>query len=195
MTMQNNPSVNNQSATCSIEALRLPASYGVNFGVKKLLTAVPVSKPKKQQFFRSHPDPHMSFNVLLLEDKEHRDCYILHQNAAQAIPALVRPATLRVAIDRHNNVFFIPVPLPGEDGKRNLWHDSLDEAVGLSEKAWIRITANMHAGVYDVYQAEGKIPEPEWPVVSMEGLIEVAFRGKVIQDIDHPVIQSLLGRA
>ncbi len=195
MTTQNNPSGNNESSTSSIEALRLPASYGVNFGVKKLLTAVPVAKPKKQQFFRSHPDPHMSFDVLLLEDKENRDCYIVHQNAAQAIPALVRPTTLRVAIDRHNNVFLIPVPLPGEDGKRNPWHESLADAVGFAEKVWIRITANMHAGAYDVYQAEGNLPEPEWPVVSMEELIGVAFRGKVIQDIDHPVIQALLGRA
>jgi hypothetical protein len=29
----------------------------------------------------------------------------------------------------------------------------------------------------------------------MEGLIEVAFRGKVIQYIDPPVIQALLGRS
>jgi hypothetical protein len=102
---------------------------------------------------------------------------------------------LRVAIDRHNNVFLIPVPLPGEDGKRNPWHDSLASAVSLAESTWIRIGANMHVGAYDVYRAEGNIPEPEWPDVSMEELIGVAFRGKVIPDIDHPVIQALLGRA
>ncbi len=195
MTSQYNESMNNQASASSIEALRLPANYGANFGVKKVLTKVPVDKPNKQRFFRAHSDPNMSFNVFLLEDKENRDYYILHHDAAQAIPALFRPTTLRVAIDRHNNVFLIPVPLPGEDGKRNPWHDSLADAVGLAEKAWIRIAANMHAGAYDVYKAEGNLPEPEWPDAGMEELIEVAFRGKVIQDIDHPVIQALLGRS
>jgi hypothetical protein len=59
---------------------------------------------------------------------------------------------------------------------------------------WIRITANMHMSGYDVYEAEGELPDPEWPEHSIDDLVQVAFRGKIIPDLEHPVVQSLLGR-
>jgi len=59
---------------------------------------------------------------------------------------------------------------------------------------WLRITANMHAGGYDVYEAEGALPEPEWPAHDIDTLVEVAFRGNIITSLDHPVIQTLLGK-
>ncbi len=195
MTTQKNASSNQTPSVDEIKARRIPASYGATLGVKKILMNVPVGKPKKTQFFRVHPDSGMSFDVLLLEDKDNGDYYILNQEVAQVLSSLVRPTTLRTGIDRNNNVFLIPVPLPGDDGKRNQWHQSLAQALQLAESNWIRMTANMHVGGYDVYQAESRLEEPEWPDTGMAKLIEVAFRGKVITTIDHPIVQSLQGRA
>lgn len=195
MTTQNIDSSNQTPSTTDIEALRIPASYGATLGVKKILTNVPVGKPKKTQFFRVHPNSNMSFDVLLLDDKDNRDYYILNQEVAQVISNLVRPTTLRAAIDRNDNVFLIPVPLPGEDGNRNQWHQSLAQNLQHAESNWIRMTANMYVGGYDIYQAESKLEEPEWPDADIAKLIEVAFRGKIITTLDHPVVQSLLGRA
>ena len=44
-----------------LQSLRLPANYGATFGVKKLLTNVPVGKPKKANFFRTHTSTDMIF--------------------------------------------------------------------------------------------------------------------------------------
>lgn len=195
MNMNNNENGSKGSALNNIESLRLPPSYGQTFNVKKILTNVPVGKPQKHRFFRVHPDMEMTFDALLLEDKENRDHYMLDPGAAQVIASLIRPTTLRTAIDRQNNVFLIPVPLPGEDGKRNQWHESLAQALQLAESHWIRIKANMSAGGYDVCQAESNLGEPAWPAASMSELLEVAFRGKIITTMDHPTVQALLGRA
>ena len=35
---------------------------------------------------------------------------------------------------------------------------------------------------------------PEWPEYDINQLVQVAFRGKIVTSLDHPVIQSLLGR-
>jgi hypothetical protein len=183
-----------QSSLSAIEQLRLPANYGATLGVKKLLTTVPVSKPKKPQFFRTHTSVAMTFTAMFLEHKETRESYLVLPNVAQEINSLVRPVILYAAIDRQNNVFLIPVPLPGEAGTRILWHESLLQAVELAKRKWLRITPNMHTGSYDVYEAQGALPDPEWPDQSMETLVEVAFRGKIIDSLDHPVVQSLLGR-
>ncbi len=177
-----------------LSSLRLPTNYGATLGVKKLLTNVPVGRPKKSQFFRTHPSNEMAFPVMVLENKESRETYVVTPEVGQQISELVRPVMLHAVIDRQNNVSLIPVPLPGEDGLRNPWHESLAQAVENAKAKWIRITANMHIGGYDVYEAEGDLPEPEWPDHDIDSLIKIAFRGKIISSLDHPIVQSLLGK-
>ena len=177
-----------------LKSLRLPADYGATLGVKKLLANVLVGKPKKPQFFRTHASDEMTFPAMLSENKESRECYLVLPEVAQEISELVRPVMLHAAIDRQNNISLIPVPLPGEAGTRNPWHESLAQAVEHAKLKWIRITVNMHAGGYDVYEAEGELPEPEWPAHDIDALVQVAFRGKIITSLDHPVVQSLLGK-
>ena len=177
-----------------INALRLPASYGATLGVKKVLNNVPVGKPKKAQFFRIHPSPDMTFNTMLLEQKDTRESYLVMPDAASQISELVKPVQLFLGIDRQGNLFLVPIPLPAEDGNRNPWHESLAQAVELAKSKWLRIAANMSGGAYDVFEAQADLPEPEWPEYGMDKYIEVAFRGKIIKDMEHPVIQSLLGK-
>lgn len=176
-----------------LKLLRLPSNYGATLGVKKLLSNVPVGRPKKPQFFRTHSSDEMTFPAMILENKEARESYVVVPEVAHEISGLVRPVMLHVTIDRQNNVSLVPVPLPGEDGTRNPWHESLAQAVELAKQKWIRITANMHTGGYDVYEAVGELPEPDWPGHDIDALIQVAFRGKIINSLDHPVVQSLLG--
>jgi len=196
MHPQNKPEqpASNPTTHADLKSLRLPTNYGATLGVKKLLTNVLVGKPKKSQFFRTHPSDDMTFPAMILENKDSHETYLVAPEVAQVISELVRPVMLHAAIDRQNNVFLIPVPLPGEDGSRNPWHESLAEAVKHAQSKWIRITANINIGGYDVYEAEGELPEPEWPAHDIEELVKVAFRGKIIESLDHPIIQSLLGR-
>ena len=182
------------ASSTDISSLRLPANYGAALGVKKLLTNVLVGRPKKSNFFRTHTSDEMTFPAMLLEQKETRESYLVTPDVAQEISELVRPVMLHAAIDRQNNVFLIPVTLPGESGIRNSWPESLEQAVEHAKRKWIRITANMHTGGYDVYEAEGQLPEPEWPAHDVNALVNVAFRGKIITNLDHPVIQTLLGK-
>ena len=194
MQNQTTPKQPITSTGADLKSLRLPANYGATLGVKKLLTNVLVGRPKKASFFRTHTADEMTFPAMILENKEARESYVVVPEVAQEISELVRPVMLHAAIDRQNNVLLIPVPLPGEDGTRNPWHESLAQAVEHAKLKWIRITANMHAGGYDVYEAEGELPEPEWPAHDIDALIQVAFRGKIITSLDHPVVQSLLGK-
>ena len=186
-----------QAATATVTdlaSLRLPANYGATLGVKKLLTNVPVGKPRKDSYFRTHSSPDMTFPAMILENKDARESYVVVPEVAQQISELVRPVMLHAAIDRQNNVSLIPVPLPGESGTRNPWHESLAQSVDYAKDQWIRIAANMRGGGYDISVAQAELPEPEWPEQNIEALVEIAFRGKIIRSLDHPVVQALLGR-
>ena len=194
MALQNQNDSTDVQSNSNLKSLRLPANYGATLGVKKLITNVVVGKPKKANFFRIHKTIEMVFPGMLLEQKESRESYLVVPTIAQEISELVRPVQLHAAIDRQNNVFLIPVPLPGESGTRNPWHESLAQAVEHSKNKWIRISANMHVGGYDIYEAQGELPEPDWPDTDIDALVQVAFRGKIIAGLEHPVVQSLLGR-
>jgi hypothetical protein len=37
------------------------------------------------------------------------------------------------------------------------------------------------------------MPEPVWPDVPFSGLVHIAFKGRVIDTLDHPVVRRLRG--
>ena len=177
-----------------IASLRIPSNFGASLGVKKILNLVPVGKPINSQFFRTHPSVDMQFSAMILAPKGTQETYLVSQHVAEHLPELIKPVTIILIIDRQGNLRLVPVPYPGPDGQRNPWHQSLLEALTLAKTDWLRISANMQNGGYDVYQARATLPSPEWPEHAMDEIIKIAFRGRIINYLDHPVVQGLFGR-
>lgn len=174
-------------------SLRLTQNFGETLGVKKVLTTVPVGRPPKDRFFRAHPLPSWVFPAWILENKATGETYLVSEEVASALGDQVRPVELHAAIDRQNNPFLIPIPLPGPNGVRNRWHESLAQAVERSKSVWLRVSANKDLGGYDIFEATAKLPDPVWPDITMDELLEVAFRGRIITSVDHPIVQERLG--
>lgn len=175
-------------------ALRLPQNFGEDLGVRKVLTHVSVGKPNSDRFFRTHPSIKMHFEALTYEDKATKDVYVVMPELAEVFGRLARPVTLHLAVDRRGNPFLIAVPLPSSNGTRNPWHESLAQAVDKAKKDWVRIASNMAAGVYDVYVATATLSPPDWPDKSIEEIVQIAFNGKIVDTVDHPVVQGLQGK-
>ena len=174
-------------------SLRLPANYSAGLAVKKMLNKVPVGKPDRAKFFRVPDDEAFTFRVFLYEDKVANETYIVLPFVQPLLGSLARPAQLHAAIDRTDNPFLIPVILPSEDGQWNSWHESLAQGVEMAKDHWVRLVANKSINAYDINQATAALPDPEWPDTTMEELVKVAFRNKIIDNPDHPVIRALLG--
>ncbi|MFA6015449.1 MAG: hypothetical protein WC742_10315 [Gallionellaceae bacterium] len=179
----------------NIAGMRLTLGYGESFSVKKLLVTVPVKKPGKTVFFRVRDGAEWEFPALILTIKETNESYLVTREIAETIPGLVRGEMLYLSVDRNANPILINVPLPDDTGRRNNWHESLLQAVIYSKTQWVRVSANMSAGCNNVQFATNIPDEPHWPEQSMDQLVEIAFRGKIITDISHPLIQGLLGLA
>jgi len=87
-----------------------------------------------------------------------------------------------------------PVRLPSPDGRQLAWHHSAQVAAEMAMKRWIRVKANMSLGAYDIFEANCTIPEPEWPSdISFPKLLEIAFKGRLVDSLDHPVLKRLRG--
>ena len=143
--------------------LRLSQNFAESAGVKKLVTTIPVRKPSKQDFIRVHPDPAYRVETAVLELKEDRETYLVAPDLWSELPGELIPKVLFTAINRQKVLFVWPIRLPGEDGRHDEWNASALDAAGRAQKDWIRIDANMSLGAYEVYQAIGALPDPEWP--------------------------------
>ena len=83
--------------------------------------------------------------------------------------------------------------LPGPDGRQMAWHTSAAKAAEMAMETWVRVTAKKSLGAYEIFEATGTIPEPEWPEQSMRELLAIGFKGRIIDGPEHPVIQKLRG--
>jgi hypothetical protein len=171
--------------------LRLDQSFTETARVKKLLTTVPVRKPSPQDFVRVHPEFHENFPIVEL--KEEREEYLVTANLVADLAGEFMPKTLFLAITRQSTPFFWPIRLPPSDGRDLEWWRSAREAAEKAMKSWVRVRANMNLGAYEIFVAESAFPDPEWPALDYWELIKIAFRDRLIDRVDHPVIKRLRG--
>ena len=179
-----------------LSSLRLDQSYADTVGVKKLLATVPVRKPNRQDFVRVHADPTYRLTpTAIIELQEDREVYFVTPDMAQELPGECGVATLYTAINRQGVLHVWPVKLPGPDGKHNEWHRSALEAAESAMEKWVRMTANKSLNAYEIWEAVGNLPEPEWPQLSFQDILKIAFRDRIVDRPDHPLIMKLRGAA
>lgn len=176
-----------------LEKLKLSQNYAETLNVRKALTTVPVRKPNKQDFVRVHPDSEYQIQTMVLELKDDRETFMVAQHLWSELPSELVPKILCTTINRQGVLTLWPIRLPGEDGKLDEWNSSALKGVVMAQNCWIRVSSNMSLGAYEFFEALGDLPEPDWPDVSFEEIINVAFRGNYIDSLDHPAIQKLRG--
>jgi hypothetical protein len=178
-----------------LSRLRLSQDFASTLGVKKELLTIPVRKPSREWFIRTHPALHIE--TCVLELKEEREIYFV---VPDLWPQLASEATfgtraLVVAINRQGILFLWPIRLPGSDGKLDEWNRSALEASKRAEERWVRVASNLSLGAYEVYTATADWPEPHWPDAPLGDLMRIAFKDHTIEKPDHPVLRRLRGEA
>jgi hypothetical protein len=172
--------------------LRLSQEFVESAGVRKLLTTIPVGKPNQQDFVRVHPDPAYRLEVGLIELKDDREVYLVSPSVAHDLAGEFKPYTVYTCINRQGVVRLWPVRIP-DDGRVLEWHRSAAEAAQRAVTQWVRVKANTSIGAYEMYIAESVKTEPEWPELSFHELLRIAFRDRLIDRLDHPVVNRLRG--
>jgi hypothetical protein len=179
-----------------LDALRLSQDFEADLGGKKLLTTVPVRKPKKQEFFRVHPDKEWRFPTAILEVEEDRECFLVAPELRDLLGTDLKQVQLYTALSRSGVLFLWPVRLPAGRQRTSGWLTSAHEAAQVAQRQWIRVTANMDLGAYDIFEATGHFPEPAWPAsLRFPDVLKIAFKDRFIQEISHPVLRELRGEA
>jgi hypothetical protein len=190
------PDVTGESNTTifdNLEALRLDPAASLA-GTVEHLGHVPVRKPSKMEFVRTHPDPAMSLAASIFTDDEDRETYFVTPSARPMLLGYLKPVLLVTSVSRQGVIFLWPVPLPNDAaGGSRAWGETARQAADLARACWIRMQADLSLGAYRIFKAEGVLPDPIWPERDFAELLKIAFNGRIIGDSDHPAIRKLRG--
>jgi hypothetical protein len=207
--MENKPMTNNSVTTESTDgSTAVPSAKTIDFNairsrdfadpadVTTLVTRVPVRRPNGHTFVRVHPGQDYRFPVDLIELPDEEETYLIYSNeVAAALDEVRKPCMLYTAITRQGTVFLWPVKLPRGNKKLVAWHASATEAAETAMKFWVRINADMEVGAYKITVARGVIPDPEWPNLTFEELLRIAFQDRLVNSLTHPLVRRYLGDA
>jgi hypothetical protein len=183
-----------KAAVDPFDPAALRVSELADVAVEKVLTAVPVRRPKRTEFVRVHPDYVLDTWLLEREGEMDRQIYLVAPGVQHLLLEELRKSRLYVAIDKRGTVFIWPIKLPmdGNDRGRRISETALLGA-DYAKTAWVKVAWNRDLGGYEVARAKGDLGEPQWPDKSFRDLLEIAFRHYLIDRPDHDVIRELVG--
>jgi hypothetical protein len=169
-----------------------PEDVGIG-AAREVLSRVTVRKPASTEFFRVHSSPDMQVTTGVFTDRAERETYYVVPELRGEMASDWRPMLLVTAITKQNSLLLWPLSLPDETGRRNDWATSARDACEHAKTHWVRLIPDMTARTYHIYEAMGRLPEPQWPDVTLPDLLNRGFKDRIIDSVDHPVIRKLRG--
>ncbi len=193
-----NPASNGRAsgAAINLEDFRIDQNYAAHIQVRKTVVTVPVQKPDRQTWVYINPDPAFRMSVGVLEDRENRRTFVVTPALLPEVVGDLIPKILVAYATKQSTIALWPIRLPDESGRLDTYNESALTIVGEHAGRWVRILANQQNRAYDVLESPlVELPAPQWPTGGFEFLFATAFRGRIIDSINHPYLKMLRGEA
>ena len=180
------------------EDILLPADGLLSIG--HIPTKIPVGKPDKEVYFRTRTDPGWEGNLPIYTHHGASggdETYLVMPPAQKYLDEqkLLRRVRMYTLINQSGDLILMPIPLPNPDGTTNSYNDGKLKGVTEGKTRWVRMVANTRTKGYDIYYTESILPEPVWPALpeTFHSALDIAFAGKIIENMDHKLIMALRG--
>ncbi len=182
------------SSNFRLDDLRLSNDFCSEIEVVEVLSPYEIRKPGPREFIRVHPGEDYQIVVGALKEKigMGEKLWLVGSDVRVEFSDEVVPINLRLAITRSNRPFLWPLNV-SSNGNSNPWNLSALHAAETAKTAWVRLTSKRDEGRYDIYAAKGNLPDPIWPDSDFGTILELAFAGRVITDLNHPYLRQLRG--
>jgi hypothetical protein len=156
---------------------------------------IPVRTPKKDEFFRVHPE-HVTGVVGVYRDEEGGNYHVVlpHIATLEIMKGHAKRVILRLAANTDGRCFVWPLRIADINGNLDEYARTAHLAAEQAMKQWVRIQAVKGQGSYDRFVAARQDrPEPAWPSMPFDEIVDKAFHGNVLGAEDHPVLKKLRG--
>jgi hypothetical protein len=189
-----NGSAIGHSPELDIEQFRIPQDFGSHIQAQKRAVTVSVRKPDRQHWVLINPDRTWRMPVSVLEDKTNQQTYVVAPEIVPEVIGDLVPKLLVTYASRQGNTSLWPIRMPDENGRLDTFNESALEIVERYAGQWIRVLANQADRCYDVLEMPMiESPNPKWPDGGFKQLFALAFKNRVIDNLNHPVLKALRG--
>lgn len=115
---------------------------------------IAVRKPNKQEFFRVHPDPEWSIELVLFNWEKHDEWHQVHPDLHASLRTDMKRVSLHCCINRADELFLWPIKI-----QNNSWSKSAFALAQEARESWIRIRADLPKHKYVlVAKRDGNYP-------------------------------------
>jgi hypothetical protein len=178
-----------------LEAFRVDQDFAQHIQTVKKPISIPVGRPHNQEWICFHPNKSWRIVVNLLEDRINRRFYLVARHLFPEVMSDLRPKLLvAYAVRRDSSWGLWPIRVKGERGDLDSYSESLHGILGQYSGQWIRVLTDQPGGVYVPVVTENvEAPVPRWPDGGFQYLFQLAFKNRVINGLDHPILRGLRG--
>jgi hypothetical protein len=169
-------------------------------GTQKITTTIRVDKPASTAWVWTPANQALRQVTAVLCDKglDQRSSSNWYLLAPEIFNQLgvgrgVRLVELVTYVDRHGNLGLWPVSIPQDDGRANTWVESARMIIDEHSETWVNVAANMTLGAYEARTPMTQLAPPPPIELTFAKILTIAFRGKVIDSMDHPLLRELRG--
>jgi hypothetical protein len=164
-------------------------------GEEMLLTACPARQPRDSDLFRVRPDDGAAtwrMKTLIVEYRGEdpavpRGFYLIHPRLARVFSGLGKPHLLLTCVTTFGSMFIWPIRLT--EGFGDSWCKSKLRIAAMAESQWVRVPGSQGNGYIAVVSRKDH-GEPKWQGANLDELLAIAFDGRVVEDLNHPLCRT-----
>lgn len=145
--------------SASARARAAKKNVGAPLG-KRVQNTYPIDKPSRSKFVRVHPDEkYRKSYVPTYKEEETGEIYFVDPNLLlpEEIANQIKMTDLYAA-QAQDGTFFVRYVNKSDTS----WYRSANQAVRRCSTQWFRVVARKSANIYDLYEPEHTIDEPDW---------------------------------
>jgi hypothetical protein len=185
-----------KSPELDLERFRIDQDFATHVQTRKIAVSIPLRRPDRQHWIWIHPGLDWRASVAVLDDKANQRTYIVEPAIVPEVTADVVPKLLVTYATRQGTTGLWPIRLPDEAGRLDTYNESALTIIEQYPRRWIRVLTNQIDRCYEVLETPSvEQPAPKWPEGGFKELFSKAFKGRVINDINHSVLKALRGES
>jgi hypothetical protein len=189
MRLQPTP-LSSTSSHIDVASLRLSPDFALGARQKRVTTVVQLRKPKPTEFVRVREGTEWCLDTFTVEER--KQCYLIAPSLWDELAKHRKHTYIFTAMSRQAELYLWPINCPIGDGK-HAWFDSHLAAITSAQKQWTQMAWDWGKSIFDVTIAEGHLPDPQWPDLTFEQIVNLCFGDRVIDSLDHPVVRRQRG--
>jgi hypothetical protein len=154
-----------------------------------------IERPPNEAFFRIHLEHWQDLTVYEHMEGMDRVSYLILGDVYKQVidEPVFKHKRFHLYVTRDGACGLWGVSLPDLNGRINTWSESAMTLISRARKEWVRCVPDKEANSYGYRKSKKDFGEPKWPTETWLELLTLAFKGHVIEDLDHDILKKLRG--